>query len=1024
MLSFLFRRPERRRRSAAPKLAEVLESRTLLSAANPLISINGSAPTILPFVNGKQLLAYVGPSSTQLYTTNGTQTGTSLYTTIPAVAATDSQGLFNDYAIVGTEVYFAATGTNGTELWKTDGTVAGTSMILDISSGPDSSSPSDFAVVNGFAYFAATTPGGGRELWKTAGTAITTTQVADLSPGSDNSNPDHLMAYNGQMFFRTKTTDDVYRTDGTAIGTVLVTDGNFAHDTSDLFGTYPVGIVNGRLIIKREHVVDGTQILSLTSATAAPAVLKSFSNNGMVPPSLNRNITDGFTVAGGRLYFRRKAYITGEMVTATWGELWQTTGTAGGTSQVNTGTLLFGSGDYFPERPLRLPRGAFLDGAVPKFVFDDPSYQFGSYWSDGTTLNQFFLPVDNLPKSNFVQLDSELFYLSSTSLMKVSAGLTNTIEIPGPDPQLNEEPFGLKVMLGRLWFSTSTALWKYESAAADRAAGPVITSPVTFVGPAQGQTNPASITVTWNAVPNALGYYVSLQTPMGLQGSFLVTETSRQFTFDSAGTYIAHVRALLPNNILTETTSQTFQAVSVPKNFTVLRELPFEEQLEVGIIDPEFPESAWVHLIDRFTGETVLSQQVNLPAGNSARTARISVPKTKLPGHHSLIAKMSTSSSASAPAASYNVDVSYAVLSVTYGSNFQVTLNWPQVTNAVAYDVWVNDDTNAISQFRRDTNVLTNSWTGTFLTGTFRAWVRAKLTNGSVTAWSVPQAFTVDGPIRIVNPAGTFVDGRGDEIFQWSQVKGASKYHLVVNSVTTGTQVINESDLPGSSTSYSSPTDLVPGTYNAWVRSRAANGTWGAWSPVRTFTITAKPIVITGGTAPSFDRTPTLTWQAGPVPMTYEVWISRRGQSAAIYRKTGLTDLTHTVTTALAPGEYDVWVRGTTANGITSAWGTATRMTIGFGPANSTLAAVGKRLLSWNPIASADSYELYMDYLGGASAAQQQIVRLSGLTDTSYLLGASLPAGRYRAWIRAVHVENGATFYSAWVATSAPFTIS
>lgn len=241
MLSFLFRSSQRRRRSVAPMLAEVLEARTLLAAANPLISINGTAPTILPFVNGRQLLAFVGPSSTDLYTTNGTQTGTSLFATIPAVAVTDAQGLFNDYAVVGTEVYFAATGTNGTELWKTDGTAVGTSLILDISSGPDSSSPSGFAVVNGYAYFAATTPGGGRELWKSAGTAATTTQVSDIVSGADSSNPDHLIAYNGQVFFQTKTTDDVYRTDGTTAGTLLVTDGNFP-DSNEAIGTFPVAI--------------------------------------------------------------------------------------------------------------------------------------------------------------------------------------------------------------------------------------------------------------------------------------------------------------------------------------------------------------------------------------------------------------------------------------------------------------------------------------------------------------------------------------------------------------------------------------------------------------------------------------------------------------------------------------------------------------------------------------------------------------------------------------------------------------
>ncbi len=57
----------------------------------------------------------------------------------------------------------------GIELWMTDGTAAGTVIVQDLVSGSGSSSPQNFAVINGNVFLSATTPTTGRELFEIRG---------------------------------------------------------------------------------------------------------------------------------------------------------------------------------------------------------------------------------------------------------------------------------------------------------------------------------------------------------------------------------------------------------------------------------------------------------------------------------------------------------------------------------------------------------------------------------------------------------------------------------------------------------------------------------------------------------------------------------------------------------------------------------------------------------------------------------------------------------------------------------------
>ena len=97
--------------------------------------------------------------------------------------------------------------------------------VKDIHTAPgpgssSSSSPELFVEINGFVYFAARDGIHGDELWRTDGTELGTTLVKDLDPGPGSS-IDEMVAAGGTLFI---SADELWKSDGTAAGTVLVKD--------------------------------------------------------------------------------------------------------------------------------------------------------------------------------------------------------------------------------------------------------------------------------------------------------------------------------------------------------------------------------------------------------------------------------------------------------------------------------------------------------------------------------------------------------------------------------------------------------------------------------------------------------------------------------------------------------------------------------------------------------------------------------------------------------------------------------
>ncbi len=147
-----------------------------LADLQPLNSF-GSNPSSFRRVNNKLVfLASSNGSSVELFAVDsvvGSNVVTSIATVSNLSLAYNSDWLF-DY---GNNLYFRGSdAVNGYELWKSDGTALGTGIIKDIAPGSGGSNPHSFVAYCGEVYFTAQNPitGTAQALYKTNGTALGT----------------------------------------------------------------------------------------------------------------------------------------------------------------------------------------------------------------------------------------------------------------------------------------------------------------------------------------------------------------------------------------------------------------------------------------------------------------------------------------------------------------------------------------------------------------------------------------------------------------------------------------------------------------------------------------------------------------------------------------------------------------------------------------------------------------------------------------------------------------------------------
>ena len=379
--------------------------------------------------------------------------------TLPAPSPTP--GLLD---INGT-VFFAADGGQGVELWKTDGTVLGTSLVKDINGGVDfpghtrrSSNPSNFVNFNGTLFFTATTAANGTELFRSDGTAAGTVLVSDLLAGPSGASPSQLTVVGNTLFFATTTANgtELFKSDGTAAGTVPVADlvaGAGSSNPSQLT------VVGNTLFFTAATTANGAELFK-SDGTAAGTVLVRDIRAG-ASGSNPANLVN----ANGTLFFRADDGLSGA-------ELWKSNGTLAGTVPV---------ADIFPGSGRSFPTGLVAFGSRIFFRAQaSAAAGFELFTSDGTTTTQLgeINPTGASTPLDLTLFGNQLIFtandgISGRELYRVSAAspaAPTLLKNIAPGNFVGSDPSDFKVVGNTLFFTADSGdrvreLWKTDGTA-------------------------------------------------------------------------------------------------------------------------------------------------------------------------------------------------------------------------------------------------------------------------------------------------------------------------------------------------------------------------------------------------------------------------------------------------------------------------------------------------------------------------------------------------------------------------------
>lgn len=368
-------------------------------------------------------IGILADSTGALWRTDGTVAGTVNFTSKVFVDSSVNKVILNS------KVYFNGKAVgSGKELWVTDGTDAGTQLVKDIKSGSGSSSPRDLFVFNNTLYFFASTTAEGVELWKSDGTATGTVLVKDINPGTGNGfdkNSDAFFALNNVLYFTANdgtSGTELWKTDGTGAGTVMIKDINPGADSSNCANFTAIGntlffsatdAAHGTELWKSDGTSAGTVLVQdIQSGTESsnPQQFVQFNNklffitqSGFLIQTYKLYITDGSTVTFLRdfglgavlvnsVIINNKLYFTGYSLLQGF-ELWSSDGTAAGTKifkDINPG---LGNGlpiilpDYLSLMNDNTDVHTKLFNGKIFFIANDGTHGMELWITDGTTAN-------------------------------------------------------------------------------------------------------------------------------------------------------------------------------------------------------------------------------------------------------------------------------------------------------------------------------------------------------------------------------------------------------------------------------------------------------------------------------------------------------------------------------------------------------------------------------------------------------------------------------------------------------------
>ena len=209
--------------------------------------------------------------------------------------------------------------TSAVSVTDFDGVLA-TSMTKDINP-IGASNPTNMVKIGSEVFFVAYNGISAGDLWKTDGTAAGTVMVKDINPTNNQSGgARNLTDVNGTLFFTADNGTDgmaLWKSDGTEAGTVMVKDINPSGNPNfqDLTN------VNGTLFFSASNGTDGQELWKSDGTDAGTVMVKDIYSGA------TGSDPDNLTNVNGTLFFAARDSSNGT-------ELWRSDGTEGGTFMV------------------------------------------------------------------------------------------------------------------------------------------------------------------------------------------------------------------------------------------------------------------------------------------------------------------------------------------------------------------------------------------------------------------------------------------------------------------------------------------------------------------------------------------------------------------------------------------------------------------------------------------------------------------------------------------------------------------
>ena len=275
--------------------------------------------------------------------------------------------------------------------------------------------------------------------------------------------------------------------------------------------------------------------------------------------------------------------------------------------------------------------------------------------------------------------------------------------------------------------------------------------------------------------------------------------------------------------------------------------------------------------------------------------------------------------------------------------------------------------------------------------------------------------------MQVLTPSGDIT--HGTPTISYTTVVQTQTYQIRVESNVTNS-IVYSANVPGTSSSHLVAGELPIGSYR--VRARAIEdmtGQPGDWSEYEHFNVVTAPTLISPlGTINTYQ--PTIEFESVPGAATYDIQVANLTDALdPVINIAGQTSLTYDVTSDLPIGDYELRVRGTSADQFSGDWATAQfRVAVPSVISNPIGAiTINDPIVLFSAVEGADHYDLEI-----VTDQGQPVLTANDLTDLEYAVTQPLEVGGYEVRVTAVNEAAAASTTGDVEVTSlaAAFTVA